>query len=102
MHLTLATALALSLVTAGYGGGDSGTSASSESSEAAQSSTARADSAGLVDIGGGRKMYLECSGTGPPAVVLESGLRYSADVWSMSDAGEGAPTTVFPKSPTSP
>src|SRR3982750_702682 len=29
--------------------------------------------AGLVDIGGGRKMYLECRGTGSPTVVLVSG-----------------------------
>jgi pimeloyl-ACP methyl ester carboxylesterase len=45
-------------------------------------------------------MYLECSGTGSPTgsptVVLESGLRDAADVWSMSSAGEGAPT-VFPE-----
>jgi pimeloyl-ACP methyl ester carboxylesterase len=98
MRLTLATALALSLVAAGCGGGDSDTSASSESSEAAQTSTARADFAGQVNIGGGRKMYLECRGTGSPTVVLESGLRYSADEWSSTpNAGESAPTTVFPE-----
>jgi pimeloyl-ACP methyl ester carboxylesterase len=39
---------------------------------------------------------MECSGTGSPTVVLESGLRDAADVWSMSSAGEGAPT-VFPE-----
>ena len=101
MRLTLATALALSLalVVAGCSGSDSDTSASSESSEAAQASTtARADFAGQVDIGGGRKMYLECRGTGSPTVVLESGLRYSADEWSsMPNAGESAPMTVFPE-----
>jgi pimeloyl-ACP methyl ester carboxylesterase len=41
-------------------------------------------------------MYMECSGTGSPTVVLESGLRDAADVWSMSSAGQGAPT-VFPE-----
>jgi pimeloyl-ACP methyl ester carboxylesterase len=41
-------------------------------------------------------MYMECSGTGSPPVVLESGLRGAADVWSMSSAGEPAPT-VFPE-----
>ncbi|HEX8260372.1 MAG TPA: alpha/beta hydrolase [Rubrobacteraceae bacterium] len=41
-------------------------------------------------------MYMECSGTGSPTVVLESGLRDATDVWSMSSAGEGAPT-VFPE-----
>jgi pimeloyl-ACP methyl ester carboxylesterase len=36
---------------------------------------------GLVDIGGGRKMYLECRGSGSPTVVLVSGLDAAADVW---------------------
>src|ERR1700747_3881504 len=52
-------------------------------------STARAavsgDFAGLVDIGGGRKMYLESRGTGSPTVVLVGGLRASADDWSLAD-----------------
>ena len=37
---------------------------------------------GLVDIGGGRKMYLECSGTGSPTVVLISGKGNGAADWS--------------------
>ena len=48
------------------------------------------DFAGLVDIGGGRKMYLECHGAGSPTVVLVSGLRGSADDWSI--AGKPEPT----------
>src|SRR5262245_57067593 len=43
---------------------------------------AAADFAGLVDIGGGRKMYLECSGTGAPTVVLISGKGNGAADWS--------------------
>ena len=35
--------------------------------------------AGLVDVGGGRKMYLECHGTGSPTVVLVAGLKATAD-----------------------
>jgi pimeloyl-ACP methyl ester carboxylesterase len=50
--------------------------------------------AGLVDIGGGRKMYLECRGTGSPAVVLVGGLRASAEDWSISDKSKPA---VFPE-----
>jgi pimeloyl-ACP methyl ester carboxylesterase len=34
-----------------------------------------------VDIGGGRSMHIECSGTGSPTVVLVSGLRSSAQEW---------------------
>jgi hypothetical protein len=33
-----------------------------------------AGSTRLVDIGGGRKMYLECRGAGSPTVVLISGV----------------------------
>ena len=43
------------------------------------------DFAGLVDIGGGRQMYLECRGEGSPAVVLVAGLRGSAMDWSIAD-----------------
>ena len=52
------------------------------------------DFAGLVDVGGGRKMYLECRGSGTPTVVLISGLRASADDWSI--ATKPGPT-VFPE-----
>jgi pimeloyl-ACP methyl ester carboxylesterase len=42
------------------------------------------DFAGLVDIGAGRKMYLECRGTGSPTVVLVAGLKGSAGDWSIA------------------
>src|SRR3954470_5439757 len=50
------------------------------------------DFAGLIDIGAGRKMYLECRGAGSPTGVLVSGLKGSAGDW-----GIGAPSkpTVF-------
>jgi pimeloyl-ACP methyl ester carboxylesterase len=48
--------------------------------------------AGLVDIGGNRKMYLKCSGRGSPTVLLVSGLRGSADDWDISDKSK---PTVF-------
>jgi pimeloyl-ACP methyl ester carboxylesterase len=38
--------------------------------------------AGLVDIGGGRKMYLACRGAGSPTVVLISGKGNGAADWS--------------------
>lgn len=41
---------------------------------------------GEVDIGGGRKLYLECHGTGAPTVILESGYHDSSQPWSLSDA----------------
>lgn len=45
------------------------------------------DFAGLVDIGGGRRIYLECSGTGSPTVVLVAGLKASAEDWQSDPPG---------------
>jgi pimeloyl-ACP methyl ester carboxylesterase len=42
------------------------------------------DVAGLVDVGGGRKMYLECHGTGSPTVVLISGGYEAGWIWSYA------------------
>jgi pimeloyl-ACP methyl ester carboxylesterase len=43
---------------------------------------ASGDFAGLVDIGGGRRLYLECAGEGSPTVLLEAGYRSPATVWT--------------------
>ena len=50
------------------------------------------DFAGLVDIGRGRKVYLECRGTGSPTVVLVAGLKGSAEDWNIA---RGPGPTVF-------
>ena len=59
------------------------------------------DFAGLVDIGGGRKMYLECQGKGSPTVVLVSGFRGAHDDWThvIDSGGEPKPSgsAMFPK-----
>ena len=52
------------------------------------------DFAGLVDIGGGRKLYVECRGIGSPAVILVAGLRGSAEEWISADKSLPA---VFPE-----
>ncbi|MGD9891960.1 MAG: alpha/beta fold hydrolase [Dehalococcoidia bacterium] len=39
-------------------------------------------SGGLVEIGGGRRLYLECRGQGGPTVILEAGYRSPATVWT--------------------
>jgi pimeloyl-ACP methyl ester carboxylesterase len=44
------------------------------------------DFAGLVDIGGGRRLDLECRGTGSPTVVFESGTGNGADIWTEDGA----------------
>jgi pimeloyl-ACP methyl ester carboxylesterase len=52
------------------------------------------DVAGLVDVGGGRRLYLECRGMGSPTVVLEAGYRSSGRVWSEDLRQSGAPRTM--------
>jgi pimeloyl-ACP methyl ester carboxylesterase len=52
------------------------------------------DFGGLVDIGGGRRIYLECRGAGSPTVVLEAGYRNSARVWSEDLHQSGVPRTM--------
>src|ERR1700694_5594495 len=49
-------------------------------------SAAQGDFAGLVDIGGGRKLFLECHGSGSPTVIFQSGYGNAADIWNEADA----------------
>jgi pimeloyl-ACP methyl ester carboxylesterase len=55
---------------------------------------ATGDFAGLVDIGGGRRLWLECRGTGSPTVVLESGYPDTADVWDTVALAPGSDQTA--------
>ena len=53
-------------------------------------------SAELVDIGAGRRMYVECDGVGAPTVVLVSGKGDRADTWSTNRKDPGNPeASVF-------
>jgi pimeloyl-ACP methyl ester carboxylesterase len=63
----------------------SGTPSSAVPTDA--STNTQADFAGLVDIGGGRKMYLECRGQGTPTVVLVSGYGDTGRIWSVDAPG---------------
>src|SRR5207237_756410 len=56
---------------------------------------ASGDFSGLVNIGAGRKMYLKCSGSGSPTVILEAGYRNDADIWSTQF--EPGKSTIFPE-----
>jgi hypothetical protein len=67
------------------------------------------DFAGLVDIGAGRKMYLECQGAGSPTVVLVAGLKGSAGDWSIAapskptvfaEVGKFTRVTTVPERPS--
>ena len=60
---------------------------------AATDAGAAARSGQLVDVGGHR-LYIECSGSGGPAVVLQSGLGESSSYWSLIAPAVAASTTV--------
>jgi pimeloyl-ACP methyl ester carboxylesterase len=65
-------------------------SSSSHPSSVSQSahrspSGAHGDFAGLVDIGG-RRVFLECHGSGSPTVILQSGSGNAADAWNFAEA----------------
>jgi pimeloyl-ACP methyl ester carboxylesterase len=51
---------------------------------------AHGDFAGLVDIGGGHKLFLECHGSGGPTVILQSGYGNAGDIWNEADANPPA------------
>jgi len=50
-----------------------------------------------VDIGNGRKLYMECHGEGAATVILESGLRTRGDNWSRSDLLSHGGQPVMPE-----
>lgn len=61
--------------------------------------------AGVVSIGGGRRLYLQCSGTGSPTVVLISGAGVAGDNWSYVGSATDqvhpavpSPAGVYPRS----
>lgn len=53
--------------------------------------------AGLVDLGNGRSIYMECRGSGGPTVVLVTGLGERADNWMTTSADPSSTEgSVFP------
>src|SRR4051794_18804885 len=62
--------------------------------QGASGAASQGDFAGLVEIGDGRGMYLECRGSGGPTVVFEAGYRNDADIWSVQ--AEPGVTMVLP------
>ena len=71
--------------------------AQSATPAAASPVAASGDFAELVDIGGGRRLYLECRGQGSPTVILEAGLLSRSDIWSRdAQEPEGQRMMVLP------
>jgi pimeloyl-ACP methyl ester carboxylesterase len=77
-------ALALTAIGGGYA-----TLRNATSQPAAQLSGSR-----LIDVGGGRRLYIRCAGSGGPSVVLEPGLGESARAMARWIAPDVARTTT--------
>jgi pimeloyl-ACP methyl ester carboxylesterase len=88
---TTALMLSAAALLAAYG---SSPSAMSRTGKTIGTASRRTEFAKRVDIGGGRKMYLECRGDRSPTVVLVSGLDAAADLWHRHE--QPAPK-VFPE-----
>jgi len=98
-------AVALGAVVVSACGGSEGGSTAGGSSAPASTTPGKVDTSGatgttgavgarsgrLVDVGGGRRMYLECAGTGSPTVVLVSGQRSSAAEWHTTRSAATPP-----------
>ena len=68
--------------------------AATQATPVASPTAAGGEFAGLVDVGGGRRFWLECRGSGGPTVVLEAGYRSPATVWSVDLIDPEAPRTM--------
>src|SRR5262249_58027936 len=62
-------------------GGATGSEPATRRASGTTATAAQGDYAGLVDIGGGRTIHLECRGRGAPTVVFISGRSNSAAIW---------------------
>ena len=92
-----------SVAVSACGGSEGGASAGGSSAPASTipgtagtagtTGTVGAPSGHLVDIGGGRRMYLECAGSGSPTVVLVSGQRSSAAEWHTTQSTATPPAS---------
>ena len=98
----IVVAVTLGLLAAGCSGSSASTetvqtpAASSTAATAETNSTAvtgGSDHLALVQEVDGRRLFLECRGSGSPTVILQSGFGNAGDIWSLTDTSAPA---VFP------
>lgn len=85
--LALGTAVVVASVLSGCGGGDGGSTAQTTT---AVSSKAPIDR--VVNVDGERGLYLRCSGTGSPTVVMEGGDEDTSDSYAFAESRLAAVT----------
>ncbi len=68
-------------------------SAGASTDASATTGTVGAATGRMVDVGNGRRMYLECAGVGSPTVILVSGLRTSAAEWHTTQSTATPPAS---------
>ena len=83
MLLAAVVALVLAAAATALAGSQSGNDSGKGNPGKGNSGNSK-DFAGLVDIGGGRKMYMECRGKGAPTVVFVSGAGDRTETWSKT------------------
>jgi pimeloyl-ACP methyl ester carboxylesterase len=83
MLLAAVVALVLAAAATALAGSQSGND-SGKGNPGKGNASNQKDFAGLVDIGGGRKIYMECHGKGSPTVVFVAGAFDRAETWSKT------------------
>jgi len=67
-------------------GDDAGTSSDANTAPSpAATSAAHENPDGVVEIGGGRSLYVRCTGTGSPTVVMEGGDEDTSDSYAFAE-----------------
>ena len=84
----------LVLVLAACGESNDGASGAGGSKPTPPSSTIGKDFSGPVDIGGGRKLFAECTGSGEPTIAFESGDEGYHSQWASVVAGLSGQTRI--------
>jgi pimeloyl-ACP methyl ester carboxylesterase len=92
----LTAAIVIALVMS-FGVAVSGAAALGRARSATGAPIQRASFSRLVDIGGGRTMFMECRGRGSPTVVLVAGLGERADNWSATTDPSDGRQAVYPR-----
>ena len=85
-------AVLVTLSLAGCSGGDPQPKPDSTRAATGPARAAAATVDGLVDIGGGRRLYVRCTGTGTPTVLMEGGDDDTSDSFAFAEAEVAATT----------